>query len=406
MASPESEFPRVFRGYDPEEVDRTVARLRRELLASKTEFDRLQAEASQALEASKILELELKQVDSPTFAGFGHAFDSILKRAEKEAAAIVSRAAADAHNLKNATERERASIIEIAKEQAKAITTLTEARASEILHDALSRSAETVAASEQAAREVVEIAQQEAANVRRASTTEVSQVISTAKREAEIFKSEAAREIAEMKLVLAANANASGAKITKALIEVLRIDADAAAHRDEAEREYLEKHQEAVHTTSLYIEESQAELKAIRAQAKVAEFNAHEAASQARRELDALRTAVDKRALATLSDAAQSAAAMIETAERVASELRQRTEAQAQTLLSDVEKQRLALTKILEDLGDLTTAAQSAAGAATTSPTKVAAPKKATSPKKAATGTVKAAPKKATATKQASRSTK
>ena len=62
MAAEESGFSRVFRGYDPDEVDRAIARLRRELLASKTEFDRLTAEVSQATETAAVLELELRAV--------------------------------------------------------------------------------------------------------------------------------------------------------------------------------------------------------------------------------------------------------------------------------------------------------------------------------------------------------
>jgi DivIVA domain-containing protein len=357
MASLESEFPRVFRGYDPDEVDRAIARLRRELLASKTEFDRLNEEATKVAETTAILELELQQVDTPTFAGFGYAFDRILKRAEKEAAAIVSRAAADAHNLKNATERERAQIIEIAEERAKRITAITETRASEILQDALTRSSALIVEAEASARDIVEVANQEAANARRSSTTEVTQVISTAKREAEKIKASAQREVSELKLVLVKNAEASGTKINKMITEILRIDTDAAVHRDEAEQEYLTKHNEAVHSTSIYIEESQNELKSIRAQAKVAQFQAREAADKAARDLDTLRAAVDKRALAVLAGASESAARMTETAERLAADIRVRAEAQAQALLTDTDKQREALSKMFAELGELATGA-------------------------------------------------
>jgi len=413
MASQESEFPRVFRGYDPEEVDRAIARLRRELLASKTEFDRLNAEAPQVAETTAILELELKQVDTPTFAGFGYAFDSILKRAEKEAAAIVSRAAADAHNLKNATERERAQIVEIAQEQAKRITALTEARASEMLQDALSRSSAIITEAEAAARDIVEAATQEAANARRSSTTEVTQVISTAKREAEKIKASAQREVSELKLVLVKNAEASGTKINKMITDILRIEADAAVHRDEAEQEYLSKHNEAVHTTSLYIEESQNELKALRSQTKIAQYKALEAADKAARDLDALRAAVDKRALAALASASEGAATITETAERLAADIRVRAEAQAQALLAATTKQRDALAKIFTDLGDLATggvkrqAAQKAPAKAPAT-TKAAPAKKPTTAKKPVATTVKAEPQKsARATKPtATRSTK
>ena len=388
MASQESEFPRVFRGYDPDEVDRAIARLRRELLASKTEFDRLNAEATKVAETTAILELELQQVDTPTFAGFGHAFDSILKRAEKDAAAIVSRAAADAHNLKNATERERAQIVEIAQEQAKRITALTEARASEMLQDALTRSSALISEAEASAREILEVANQEAANARRSSTTEVTQVISTAKREAEKIKASAQREVAELKLVLVKNAEASGTKINKMITEILRINADAAVHRDEAEQEYLTKHNEAVHSTSQYIEESQNELKAIRAQAKVAAYQAREAADKAARDLDSLRAAVDKRALAALASASQGAATITETAERLATDIRVRAEAEARALLAATSKQRDALTKMFADLGDLAT------GAVNKPTTQKAPAKKPTTAKKPAATTVKAEPQK------------
>jgi DivIVA domain-containing protein len=394
MAAEESDFPRVFRGYDPEEVDRTIARLRRELLASKTEFDRLTAEVAESSEKAARLELELQQTDTPTFAGFGHAFETILNRAEKEASAMTSRAAADAHNLKNATERERAQIISIAREQAERLTAMTESRAAEILQDALARSASTVEMSEKSAREIVELAELDAANARRSSTTEVTRELSTAKREAEKIRTEAHRELAEMKLILAKGASASGARLSKELLEVLRIDADAAAHRDEAEREYLDKHNEAVHSTSLYIEESQNELKALRSQANIAELAAREAAEKAQRELAALRAAVDKRALETLGAASQTAATITDAAERLAAEIRQRAEASAAQTLAHAAQQRDNFANIFAALGDLATAE-----AGPPSAKKVAAVKKVMTATKASATTVKAAPQKAAASK-------
>lgn len=356
MAAEESDFPRVFRGYEPEAVERALQRLKRELLTLKTELDRTSAIASQATEENARLQLELEQVDAPTFAGFGHAFDSILRGAEAEAENIKARAAADAHNLKNATERERAKIVEIAREQAVLLLAQTEKRAESILHDALSRSAETIAAAEARVHETVVAAHNDAANARRESTTEVTRMLSEATRQVEKLKSEAEREIAEMKLILVkGSADVRGTDISEALIDILRIQTDATAHRDEAESDYLAKHNEAVHTTQVYIEDSQNELNAIKAQAKQAETTARIAAETAHNELTALRKAVDQRALKVLSEAAANAAVITDAAEQLAAEVKLRAEAAAQSLLADVEMQRQTVGSLLSSISDAAT---------------------------------------------------
>ena len=129
MSVDESEFPRVFRGYDVEAVDRALLRLRRELLAAKTEADRLTIIASELAEANETLSFQHEQAGSPSFAAFGHAFESILTSAEKQAAALISAARADAMNLKNATERERALLVINAREHSTRLIAQTEKRA-------------------------------------------------------------------------------------------------------------------------------------------------------------------------------------------------------------------------------------------------------------------------------------
>ena len=98
MAVDDSEFPRVFRGYDPEYVDRTILRLRRELLGAKTEVDRITLANSELAEEVANLRLEIDQVGRPTFAGLGHTLESTLRTAEEQAARLAQKAEADAYN--------------------------------------------------------------------------------------------------------------------------------------------------------------------------------------------------------------------------------------------------------------------------------------------------------------------
>jgi cell division septum initiation protein DivIVA len=354
MAIDDSEFPRVFRGYEPEVVDRALLRLRREILNAKTEVDRLTIAVSELTEENATLKLENSQVGKPTFAGLGHALESTLRSAQEQADALLSRAAADAFNSKNATERERATILEAATSSAALLTTQAQERAEETIARAQARADEIVSAAEAKAGLILDEAMRDAADARRDSTTEITRDRSNAVREITALKTEAAREIAELKLILTNTAKGNKVvNVSDEVLEVLRVSADAAAHRDEAEREYLAKHQEAVHNTEQYLEVSQTELSALKVHLAVVEQAAKELTEKAEAQAAKLYDAVDQRALKILEEANEQASNILTAAQRAAAETTRQAEASAQQRLREANAERELLEQQMETLKDV-----------------------------------------------------
>ena len=352
MAADEGEFPRVFRGYETDAVDRAMLRLRRELLAAKTDVDRATSAASELVEANQALQFAQEQTGNPSFAAFGHAFESILHTAQTHADSMVSSAAAEAFNLKNATERERAQLVANAREQSQQLLAHAQNRAEEILTSIEAQSAATLETARAEAEKMVADAAVEVSNARRASTTELMRDRTTAKREIEKMQAAAEREIAELKLILASN---NREKVSEQILEVLRISADATAHRDEAETQYLQKHEEAVHATEQYLVQSQAELSALRQQIQDAQLKLQTLHAKAGADAQLLTQAVDERALAILTQANEAAAQITRDAEALASEIVQRAQAQSSELLESAESERESLVAILAAMKDVLT---------------------------------------------------
>ena len=89
MAVEETEFTQVFRGYDKDEVDRSINALRREIIAANNATGELQKENKRLLTRIEELTAELEEVGSPTFSGLGTKLDAMGDR--KEAQAIFER---------------------------------------------------------------------------------------------------------------------------------------------------------------------------------------------------------------------------------------------------------------------------------------------------------------------------
>ncbi len=118
------EFPTVFRGYDPVQVDHHVAALqqaaeaaRQEAAASSVELTKLRQSheaLSQELDGQRRslgeLEEQARRVSSPTFADLGERIGSMLGLADEEAAAIRAAAAADVEQARRAADEDAALV--------------------------------------------------------------------------------------------------------------------------------------------------------------------------------------------------------------------------------------------------------------------------------------------------------
>ena len=122
MSQPE--FPTVFRGYDPVQVDQHVAALqqaadaaRQEAAASSVELtklrqshDALGQEVEQQRRSLGELEQQARKVSSPTFADLGERIGSMLGLADEEAASIRSTAAAEVEQARHAADEDAALV--------------------------------------------------------------------------------------------------------------------------------------------------------------------------------------------------------------------------------------------------------------------------------------------------------
>ena len=345
MPQNDSEFTRVLRGYDASEVDRSINKLRRELLALKTDHDE-QVETINALTAAlEEAQSTTEQLGRPTFSGLGAQLASTLTIAEEHSVRLVVRAEADAHNLSVAATREAEQLRSEASSDARLIRESANAAAEEALNDAQIQAKVIINDAEKYAEGLRRDAENAAREIRGASATEIANARTSAKREIEEQQAESQRLIAEAALVLVAK-RPEGVDVSDDIMSILKLRADEAVRIDEAEKEFLARHQEAVTQTQKYIDDAQV-------QAALARTNAAE------RERAALAVEQEAIELARVlrHDAAERVAALSEDAEQRASKLLTDAEkrsasmiAKAKAVVADLHVEREAVAQYFEGL--------------------------------------------------------
>jgi len=122
MSTPQ--FPTIFRGYDPTEVDRHLATIENTVDSARQEVAQVTVELTkvtqdnaalaESLTQQKALVAELEarnaQSSSPTFANLGERIGSMLTLADEEAASIRESATADADEHRRLVEESAASV--------------------------------------------------------------------------------------------------------------------------------------------------------------------------------------------------------------------------------------------------------------------------------------------------------
>jgi cell division septum initiation protein DivIVA len=333
----ESEFTRVLRGYDASEVDRSVNKLRRELLALKTDHDE-QTETINALTAQLEEAYETaEQLGRPTFSGLGARLASTLSIAEEHAARLFARAEADAQNLSIAATREAEQLRGEASSDARRIRESANAAAEQTLTDAQNQAKVIISDAENYASGLRKDAEGAAREIRGESATEISNARSTAKRQIEQQQAESRRQIAEAQLVLVAK-RPEDVDISEEIMNILKLQADTAARIDDAEAEFLTRQQEAVALTQKYIDDAQVQVALSRRNAAVRESAALKVeqdalemarviSQEAAERASAVSEEAEKRASALVNDAKKSAAATLAKAKADADDLRVEQEA-------------------------------------------------------------------------------
>lgn len=345
MPQNESEFTRVLRGYDPEEVDRSVNKLRRELLALKTDHDELVETITARTAELEELRSNAELLGRPTFSGLGARLASTLTIAEEHAARLVSRAEADAHSINLDALGEATNIRNEANTDARLIRESASVAAEEVLTDAQNRSKVVIADAEHYANGLRKEAENAAREIRGASATEISNARATARRELEQQSAEAQRQIAEARLVLVSK-RAENVDVTEELMTIFKIEADNAARIDEAEAGFLARHQEAVTQTQKYIDDAQVQAALARTNAAERERIALEIETEAIETARVLREEAANRVSALASDAESKAKKIFADAQERSEKLL----AEAEATVADLRVEREAVAAHFEGL--------------------------------------------------------
>src|SRR4029453_6693642 len=127
MAVEETEFTQVFRGYDKDEVDKSLNGLRRDIINANNQLAEQSKESKRLLARIEELTAELEEGGSPTFSGLGTKLENTLRVAEEQSTRLIAQADIDAEKLRRAAEDEAHLMRSDAHELAE--RTLTEARA-------------------------------------------------------------------------------------------------------------------------------------------------------------------------------------------------------------------------------------------------------------------------------------
>jgi len=336
LSSTEGDFPTALRGYDKGAVDDALRDLRKEILSLSAQNSQLATELRES--QNKLTEAlnQLKEVGAPSYAGVGAKAALVLSTSEEMAARVLAEAKTERERLLAQTQAEVDELRNEAKGYYDALVAEAQRRAERVLGQARVDADDLINTARSEAAELTSEANREAGAVRGATATEVAKLRSTARRETESLKARVERDLAERKL-LAHRDNTRDLDLYRAqelVSEQARIDLELelTARRQEAEAEYLRKHQEAVAATQKYLDDAnqQLSLALTRVNAARLESETLEAAArsttknlidQARAKGEAAIAAAEAEARNILSEATMKSAVRIREAEARLSQL-------------------------------------------------------------------------------------
>ena len=349
MANDTDEFPRSVRGYDREFVDKVIAKLRRELLTAKTLLDE-QGERVQELE-NTVAELRhnVEHNTKPTAATMNTRLHRLLREAEKEADQIIARATAEAERMRQVSSLDRQRMESDLDERAANERAIAIAEAHVLISSAKTSAERTVDDARRQAHRLVEDAERESGEIRGATATDAARLRASARHEAESMIATAERFVAELQLKFADDITTGRVvSLGREFAEQLKLDVELSVRRDEAEKDYLAKHNEAVLLTQKYLEEAEVQLKNLRVSIRESELTA--LAISARAEGDALDVVADVHSQvdAILETARSEATRVMEVAETRRASIIDNAQEQVAQLIS----QREAINSFVVSMND------------------------------------------------------
>ena len=128
LATDETEFTQVFRGYDRDEVDKVIQGLRRDVITSNNHATEAAKDIKRLNARIDELSAELEEVGSPTFSGLGTKLENTLRVAEEQSTRLIAQADIDAEKLRSSASGEVEKIRSQATTRPSACSTTPAAR--------------------------------------------------------------------------------------------------------------------------------------------------------------------------------------------------------------------------------------------------------------------------------------
>ena len=264
MSGEETLFPVVMRGYERDAVDRSILELRKELMQVSSQNAQLANELKEAQAQLEAARAAMAEAADPTYSGVGAKAALILSTAEDQAIKLTQDAQRDVERSRKTLADEIENLRGEAKGYYDSLVAEAQRRADRILAAARGDYEDLLSKARSDAARLSEESLRDAGSIRGAISTEVARMRATANREIEARKATVDRDLAEQKLIAfrestrGLDADAANALVTKqARID---LELELTARRQEAEAEYLRKHQEAVAATQKYLDDANSQL--------------------------------------------------------------------------------------------------------------------------------------------------
>jgi vacuolar-type H+-ATPase subunit H len=273
----------------------------------------------------------------------------LLREAQKEADQIIARATAEAERMRQVSSLDRQRMESDLDERAANERAIAIAEAHVLISSAKTSAERTVDDARRQAHRLVEDAERESGEIRGATATDAARLRASARHEAESMIATAERFVAELQLKFADDITTGRVvSLGREFAEQLKLDVELSVRRDEAEKDYLAKHNEAVLLTQKYLEEAEVQLKNLRVSIRESELTA--LAISARAEGDALDVVADVHSQvdAILETARSEATRVMEVAETRRASIIDNAQEQVAQLIS----QREAINSFVVSMND------------------------------------------------------
>jgi len=245
------------KGYDPEVVERELNALNSELVRLKEQLALNSEELKGSQAQLSKSEFKLAGTTAPNFSSLGSEAAELLIGAETSARELERAAAATADELIESASAESKRLANNAErlyqEQLSAAERRADRRIAGAKHDAELLTAKAKTEAKDKLRDV----ELEVARLRGQAATEVAALKTTARREVEAKKAELDAKVAAQELI---NLQELGIEQAAKDLALADLESKFKTRRRVAEKEYLEKHNEAVRQTEAYLESAKTDL--------------------------------------------------------------------------------------------------------------------------------------------------